>query len=432
MGWVPATAPSGRVFSGLLQTQCWRHGLRPASSRPTPSLDLPSAADSSQPPLPQRAVSAHLKRTRYRAQPLPQALVDAARLALGEFSVTDLRRDAAALNHRLAARHPPTEDAEMQTRAQTLEEQFVNEHEQVNEQKLKHFVMKNLKRQVYHWQPVEVQSAYEAAVYAVARLAPEFASLLYCFRQAMLRDPAFRPQAVLNHGSGAGAALWAARHLWRDSVAEFVGIEQRRHLLELSSLLAHGGRADAPPDPSVFLRPLLPTSSRLQYPLVVATHSLMEQASQRERLELVSSLWERTAPGGRLMFLETGNNAGFLLVLEARDLLLRLSSRAGAPPAHLEAPCPHDAGCPRFSSSLTACHFPVPFWPLPLDGAAQAGVQRAPLSYVVVQKAPRPAEDRRWPRVVQPVLCRHKHVICRLCTARWVIALAVRRPAFHE
>ena len=418
MSWIPAAVPASGVSSGLLQARCWRHCLRAASSRPTPSLSLPVPTDTPHPPTRRSAAIAHLKRARYRAQPLPEPLVDAVRRSIGDFSVTDLRRDATALKHRLAARHPPTEDAEMQARARALEEQFINEHDEVNEQKLKHFVIKSLKRQVYHWQPLEVGSAYEAAVYAVARLAPEFASLLYCFRQTMLRDATFRPHAVLSHGSAAGAALWAARHLWPDTVAEFVGIERRRYLLELSSLLAHGGRADAPPDPSVFLRPLLPSSSRLQYPLVVAAHSLIEQSSQSERLELVSTLWERTAPGGRLMFLETGNNAGFLLVLEARDLILQLSSRSGGAPAHVEAPCPHDGECPRFSRSLTACHFPVPYWPLPLDGAAPAQVQRVPLSYVVVRKAERPDGDRQWPRVVQPVLCRHKHVICRLCTSR--------------
>ena len=93
-----------------------------------------------------------------------QPLLDAVRLSFGDFSLTDLRRDAAALKHRLAARHPPTEDAEMQARARALEEQFINEHDETNEQKLKHFVIKSLKRQVYHWEPVEMESAYEAAV----------------------------------------------------------------------------------------------------------------------------------------------------------------------------------------------------------------------------------------------------------------------------
>ncbi|XP_043200851.1 methyltransferase-like protein 17, mitochondrial [Amphibalanus amphitrite] len=418
MGWIPVAAPAGRTLSGLLQTHCWPRCLRLASSRPTPSLDPSLPTDDMESPSRRKAFAAHLKRTRSRAQALPQPLVDALRRSVAEFSVADLRRDAAALSYRLAARRPPTEDAEMQARAQALEQQYISQREQVNEQKLKQFVIQQLRQQVYHWQPLEMASAYEAAVYAVARLAPEFASLLYCFRQVAARDPAFGPQAVLSYGSAVGAALWAARHLWPDKVAEFVGIERRRYLSELCALLAHGGRADAPPDPSVFLRPLLPSSSRLRYPLVVAAHALMEQPSQSERLELVCSLWDRTAPGGRLMLLETGTNAGFLLVLEARDLVLRLAAQRDGAPVHVEAPCPHDGECPRFSRSLTPCHFRVPYWPLALGGAAPAEVRHAPLSYVVMRKGARPAGDRQWPRVVQPVLCRHKHVICRLCTAR--------------
>ena len=112
----------------------------------------------------------------------------------------------------------------------------------------------------------------------------------------------------------------------------------------------------------------------LKYDLVVCSNSLLELPSAQDRLSTVHALWERVQPGGYLILADTGTNAGFHVIAEARDYLNQISRLASEQEeeqeeeqdgvaslarGHCVSPCPHDGPCPRHSQDSVPCNFPV-------------------------------------------------------------------------
>ena len=122
---------------------------------------------------------------------------------------------------------------------------------------------------------------------------------------------------------------------------------------------------------------LLQSTVTLKYDLVVSSNSLLELPSAQDRLSTLHSLWERVETGGYLVLADTGTNAGFHVIAEARDYLNQISrlaseqteqeggeeeEEAGGPSltgGHCVSPCPHDGLCPRHSLDSIPCNFPV-------------------------------------------------------------------------
>ena len=86
----------------------------------------------------------------------------------------------------------------------------------------------------------------------------------------------------------------------------------------------------------------------MKYDLVVCSNTLLELPSTSERLETLSKLWDRVekvrvknlwnnghtiliVQGGYMVLTETGTNAGFHVIAEARDYLIQVK-----PPFSLE------------------------------------------------------------------------------------------------
>ena len=63
------------------------------------------------------------------------------------------------------------------------------------------------------------------------------------------------------------------------------------------------------------------------------------------------------------MLTETGTNAGYHVIAEARDYLLQITQMSEEDgedddvTGHSVAPCPHDAPCPRHSLDTVPCNF---------------------------------------------------------------------------
>lgn len=100
----------------------------------------------------------------------------------------------------------------------------------------------------------------------------------------------------------------------------------------------------------------------------------MELPSVQDRLSTLHSLWERVEAGGYLVLADTGTNAGFHVIAEARDYLTQISRLASEQEGdekeeeegvasltggHCVSPCPHDSPCPRHSLDSVPCNFPV-------------------------------------------------------------------------
>ena len=81
----------------------------------------------------------------------------------------------------------------------------------------------------------------------------------------------------------------------------------------------------------------------MKYDLVVCSNTLLELPSTSARLETLSKLWERVekvrvknllnnghniliVQGGYMVLTETGTNAGFHVIAEARDYLIQVTA----------------------------------------------------------------------------------------------------------
>ena len=147
----------------------------------------------------------------------------------------------------------------------------------------------------------------------------------------------------------------------------------------------------------------------------------MELPSAADRLSTVHSLWRRVKDGGVLVLVEGGTNAGFQLVVEARDYLLQLAqlSREGEAEESLEghvlAPCPHDQPCPKFLHDTVPCNFSVRYNNFDLKGLDPTTQRHETFSYVVFKKGAR--ETEAYPRVVEEIVKTKGAVYCRVCTS---------------
>lgn len=167
----------------------------------------------------------------------------------------------------------------------------------------------------------------------------------------------------------------------------------------------------------VYYRQFLPASDNLSYDLVVSSRTLFEVGDLKERARTVDILWRKVRPGGFLVLVEAGTRYGHNVVLEMRDYLLKISDiqtkkYSVESPIHVFAPCPHDKPCPVFSQGLKKpCHFGVSFtYPKDIDRKVRNDL----FSYVILQKKYR-GGTRDWPRIVEPLMRRNRHVIIRTC-----------------
>lgn len=75
------------------------------------------------------------------------------------------------------------------------------------EQKRENQILKQLRRTVYHWEPIHY-TREKALEYIFARSAGEYAALLRIFNEIHLRDPKFNPKTLCDFGSGVGTVSW--------------------------------------------------------------------------------------------------------------------------------------------------------------------------------------------------------------------------------
>ena len=71
----------------------------------------------------------------------------------------------------------------------------------------RHKIAKRFFEKTYKWKAVNYDDA-TSIHYLVARVAPNFASLSYIFREMSLRDPDFKPRSLFDFGSGIGTVTW--------------------------------------------------------------------------------------------------------------------------------------------------------------------------------------------------------------------------------
>ncbi|EFN75915.1 Protein RSM22-like protein, mitochondrial [Harpegnathos saltator] len=248
----------------------------------------------------------------------------------------------------------------------------------------------------------------------VGRTVQNYAVLSKILNEINVRDENFKPQTLFDFGSGLGTVMWATSEIWSNSMKEYLCVEISKPMIELSEKLA---KAAKPKIKNVFYREYFPLSTTT-YDIVVSAFSLFELFGTNARLEVILNLWQKTEH--YLIIVEQGTNAGYKLVNEARDFILKYaksrSKSSLGQEAYVFSPCPHDLMCPRFVAfDNTPCNFEVLYQPLPFLDRSKYKPER--YSYVVLKKGKRPENDSQWPRIVRATLHRHKHTICRMCVA---------------
>ncbi|XP_036138592.1 methyltransferase-like protein 17, mitochondrial isoform X2 [Monomorium pharaonis] len=335
-----------------------------------------------------------------------------------QIALKEINASAKKLVEHLNKRHPPVEQHELAEKLQKVEDRLnMNNHsEKISVEDIDfHKDRKSrllLKQNVYNWQPINFDKL-TCLTYMVGRSVQNYAVIRKIFNEIKLRDKDFRPQTLFDFGSGVGTVMWAASEIWSKTLKEYFCVDTSEFMIELSERLI---KAAEPKIKDAFYRQYFPISMSRTYDIVVSAYSLFELPGMESRIEMLLKLWMKTEK--YLIIVEEGTNAGFKLINESRDFILKYANskhRREPQFVHVFSPCPHDWKCPRFTTDDTPCNFNVLYHPLQFLGGQQHKPER--YSYVVLKKSKRPEDDEQWPRIVRAVLRRSNHTICRMCTS---------------
>lgn len=345
---------------------------------------------------------------------LPQALADAAQLMLFERPMRSIEKQVQALTNYLWSRHLPVEPEELQRRAAYLEKKFLEKQDSApTEEKLREAVLHALRKTTYHWQELSYSEEL-SLIYMAARLDGGFAAVFRAFHEIQARIPEFRPQTLMDFGSGTGSVAWAAHRTWGQSLREYVCVDSSAAMLGLAEKLLKGGSESGKSCiPGVFFRQFLPVSPKVQFDVVVSAYALSELPSRADRIEVIQNLWRKTSHF--LVLVENGTKAGHRLLMDARNLVLgeKEKSPLDLRPSFVFAPCPHELPCPQLNASKSlACSFSQAYHPIPFNWNKKP---KEEIFSMVILARGSPKEANRWPRITQPVLKRPRHVHCHLC-----------------
>ncbi|KAE8633930.1 hypothetical protein XENTR_v10002154 [Xenopus tropicalis] len=352
---------------------------------------------------------------------LPKEAQDAAKVLLQGSTIRDLQGHVNSLNNFLWSRKRPAEDKDLRVRAEELEKKFRAsvgcdaETESFEQQeKLRNRVLNTLRKNIYHWQPMSYTEEL-SLVYFAARFDGGYAAVTRALKEIHQRCPEFKPQTLLDFGSGTGSVTWAANNLWGKSLVEYMCVDSAAPMNRLSELVLKGGSESGEMHISgVYFRQFLPLSPKVQYDLVVSAFSLTDLPSLSEREKVVQALWRKT--GGFLVLVESGTKEGHQLLMEARDIVLQKEDKEiwDHRPPQVFAPCPHQMPCPKLSNRLQMpCNFIQKYQPLPFNWNPHERWEK--FSFIIISRGY--VGGAYWPRIISHVLSRPRHVHCHMCCA---------------
>ncbi|XP_072271302.1 ribosome assembly protein METTL17, mitochondrial isoform X2 [Pyxicephalus adspersus] len=364
---------------------------------------------------------------------LPKEAENAAEYILKKFNIQHLEEYAASLTNYLWSRKRPIEDTDLRIKASALETAFrtaLPESEIVtpaHNRKIKHQVLTALRKQTYNWQPLSYTEQI-SLMYLAARFDGGYAAVTRVLQEIYKRVPDFKPESLLDFGSGVGSVTWATHALWGTSVKEYMCVDTSASMNQLSELILRGGEESGDMHiNNVYYRQFLPVSPKMQYDLVTSAFSLNELPNLSARQKTIQALWRKT--GGFLVLVENGTKEGHQLLMEARDTVLRGGDKEiwDNRPACIFAPCPHQLKCPRLQK--LPCNFVQQYQSLPLKWNAPQRWEK--FSFLVISRGILGENGNHWPRVIGPVLRRPHHVHCQTCGSDGKLHRDVITPQKH-
>ncbi|KAI8060766.1 mitochondrial small ribosomal subunit Rsm22-domain-containing protein [Gongronella butleri] len=269
----------------------------------------------------------------------------------------------------------------------------------------------------------------EAVAYTAGVMPSSYAAIANVLIELDGRIRSFAPKSVLDYGTGPGTALWAAKETF-GSVDTMVGVDLSEDMLRVAEGLATEELGAC----TTFQRHMTSDPRSNGHDLVISAFTLGDIGSLALQQSTILQLWQQTADV--LVLIERGTPVGFSTIARARQWILDHEQDA-----HVVAPCPHDKPCPLLFSEKADpkqfwCHFSQrvqrPSF-LMKTKHSKHNTEDSKYSYVILRKGVRPtaataeAEDTletpaySWPRLIQPPLKKHKHVVMDTCAVNGAI-----------
>ena len=146
---------------------------------------------------------------------------------------------------------------------------------------------------------------------------------------------------------------------------------------------------------------------------------------------VIDALWSRVKEGGVIIVVEPGSPKGFRYINDFRNWIIAKDRKE----ASIVGPCPHHGKCPMAKHPDLWCHFSQLTQRLPGKvfprKPTEPDLVNEKYSYMIVQKTASPpcenfeSEESAqtpleksyfWPRIIRPVIRKHKHSILDLCS----------------
>ncbi|EFA75703.1 hypothetical protein PPL_10756 [Heterostelium album PN500] len=202
--------------------------------------------------------------------------------------------------------------------------------------------------------PVITYGKGQALAYIAHRMPGVYACTHRVFQEVATRLPNFKPETMLDYGSGPGTVIWSARETW-PSLKSIRAIEPSGFMIDTAKKMLEGSTNGIVW--SQLVSP--PTTQAYQSDIVVASYVLSELPDEATREKVVTELWKNVKPSGILVLVEPGTPIGFSLIRSMRQLLLDLPAEPVTIHkqnyAQVLSPCPHSGRCPMGHNSW--CHF---------------------------------------------------------------------------
>lgn len=144
----------------------------------------------------------------------------------------DVRRKLAVLLEEHRLRYGKAALMDLDEEEEGFELQIGEERKKVHRN-----VAKKLKRKLYNWKPLRLDSPEKCFVYAAARFSGNFAVTARVLKEIKQRDTDFTPATVLDVGSGVGTSFWALNYTWPNNAAEFTMVDVNNHMNNLAHKL---------------------------------------------------------------------------------------------------------------------------------------------------------------------------------------------------
>ncbi|XP_024531076.1 uncharacterized protein LOC9632673 [Selaginella moellendorffii] len=284
----------------------------------------------------------------------------------------------------------------------------------------------------------------QVAAYVAAKMPAVYSVIHTVLSEVARRLPDFKPENVLDYGSGPGTSIWAMSQVWPKTVKLVNMVETSPSMLAASKKILEDLE-----DPPVMhnhktLRILSKKTRHSGHDIVIACHAIGELPTVEEQITTARQLWALTRD--ILVIVEPGTSEGSLtvrgirahiLALERKKLRRRRKFLTGSTStdtpmigtseedgnkrnldeqlvvhseeeveipgggAHVIAPCPHDGVCPMDGTTVF-CHFVQRLERTFTQRMAKKhsrtmlrGYEDEKYSYVVLRRGHRPRVD--WP-----------------------------------